>query len=992
MQDESYKYWAFISYSHHDRAWAAWLHRALEAYRVPRRLVGRDSAAGPLPRRLFPVFRDREELPSSSNLGVAIDQALQQSRHLIVIASPYAAVSQWVDQEIARFRALGRGNRIYCLIVDGEPRADLQPNKGFLECFPPALRAIGGVEPIAADVRPGKDGKAAAKLKLAAGLLGVGLDELRRRERRGRLLRNLGWTAAGLLTVAVLAGVWTTQQRGKQAALAQQALQAHIRTVYEKGRQELLEHNQARAAVYLNEAYRLGVDTPALRFMLARAMRIVDAQRLSFQTGGPVAGLCLSPDSKLIASVGAGRIIKVWSLADRRKLFEFPLPPGPAGLRFSRDSRLIYILVMPDGAPHGLIGVWDVATGSKRAEPQTVSIDTVFNPFDRDDRHVAYVTPGHAAAIMDLQSGQVVKTIPGDYSVAGFSRDGLRFFTGAETGEVAVWDHAAAHRLRTLDGLASPIHEIDDTEDGKLIAAAARDGNIRMWQAADGRLRMMAGHPSPNPGLVFSEYGDRLLTSADDGGRVWNTKTGQLEYVKQSLLSNGDFAIGAYGRWILEDDSGRLAMRDIRSGIELYTFDAHQGEHLAYDNSEDDLSLATAGGDGRVVLWNIPAIADAELRHAVDPVRWAPPVVRPPPAAVAFSPDGKLMATGAADGTLKLWDVATQRLERSIEADPRGVDAIAFSEDGARIVTGGFADGIKLWDAASGAQLLRLDTDGRNVYTVALSRDGSVIAAAAQGGSTRLWATNGGEQLASFQGDGAGEGAFSPDGGSFLIGVQGEVRLWDLRARRFAWTTKLKDAETVDALAFSRDGKAIAAGFGKGAALLDAATGKILHDIAKAPADEFISAAFSPDGRSVVLGDGDGGALLWWPGSGAYRTIEGHAGGLRSAAFSPDGQFVLTSGRDGTARLWDAGTGEMLDTIGEMPSPIPEVPYRAASLSPDGKWALVGSTDGVFRLWGLSEETRSARELSAVLRCRVPWQLNGDNLQPAAPQEAGCAH
>ncbi|MDE0854044.1 MAG: toll/interleukin-1 receptor domain-containing protein, partial [Nevskia sp.] len=82
MPQELFKYWAFISYSHRDRAWAEWLHKALETYRVPRRLIGRETAAGPVPRRLFPVFRDQEELPSSPNLSAAIDQALLQSRYL----------------------------------------------------------------------------------------------------------------------------------------------------------------------------------------------------------------------------------------------------------------------------------------------------------------------------------------------------------------------------------------------------------------------------------------------------------------------------------------------------------------------------------------------------------------------------------------------------------------------------------------------------------------------------------------------------------------------------------------------------------------------------------------------------------------------------------------------------------------------------------------------------------------------------------------------
>jgi hypothetical protein len=192
------KYWAFISYSHSDSAWAEWLHRAIETYRVPTRLRRRGGAEA-FPRSLYPVFRDRDELPSSADLGGKIQEALAQSRNLIVICSPQAAVSRWVDQEVRAYRALGGGDRILALIVDGAPNA--APGPGQLECFPPALRES---EPVAADVRPGKDTRDAARLRLIAGVLGVGFDELRQRERRRLMQQRL---RQALSAVAVIAAV-----------------------------------------------------------------------------------------------------------------------------------------------------------------------------------------------------------------------------------------------------------------------------------------------------------------------------------------------------------------------------------------------------------------------------------------------------------------------------------------------------------------------------------------------------------------------------------------------------------------------------------------------------------------------------------------------------------------------------------------------------------------------------------------------------------------
>lgn len=207
-------YRAFISYSHHDRRWAEWLHKALETWRVPRRLVGLRTAAGVIPRRLLPIFRDRDELASATDLGRTVNAALAQSANLIVICSPHAAASPWVNEEVLAFKRLGRAERIFCLIVDGEPNASDLPGRAAEECFAPALRhdlgadgrlGAGRTEPVAADVRPGRDGKANAKLKLIAGLLDIGFDRLRQREQQ-RHLRRL----AVVTTLAVAVMLVTT--------------------------------------------------------------------------------------------------------------------------------------------------------------------------------------------------------------------------------------------------------------------------------------------------------------------------------------------------------------------------------------------------------------------------------------------------------------------------------------------------------------------------------------------------------------------------------------------------------------------------------------------------------------------------------------------------------------------------------------------------------------------------------------------------------------
>lgn len=234
---DSRRYQAFISYSHADERWASWLHRRLESYSPPRHLIGQQTEVGAVPKRLAPVFRDREELASASDLGDKLTDALAHSNALIVICSPAAARSRWVNEEILSYKRLGLAHRVFAIIVDGEP------NHPADECFPPALRfqldRQGQVtdqpaEPIAADARTGKDGRRVACLKLIAGLLGVGFDDLQQRELHRRQQRFALVAAAsfagmlvafGLMFAAILARNEAQQQRALAHQEAEKARQ-----------------------------------------------------------------------------------------------------------------------------------------------------------------------------------------------------------------------------------------------------------------------------------------------------------------------------------------------------------------------------------------------------------------------------------------------------------------------------------------------------------------------------------------------------------------------------------------------------------------------------------------------------------------------------------------------------------------------------------------------------------------------------------------------
>lgn len=250
---EAPRYKAFISYSHRDAKVGRWLHRRLEGYRLPRRLVGRDGEHGPVPARLTPIFRDREELPAAGDLSEKVRAALDASENLVVVCSPDAAASPWVAKEIATFRELHPDRPVFAAIVEGEPG----------QCFPASLTAGGRIEPLAADLRPGRDGRRLGLLKLVAGLAGVGLDDFVQRDAQRRVRRVTYVTAAALaamLAMAVLTAFAFSERREaeRQRAGAEGLVEFMLTDLRERlkgvGRLDVMQAVNQRALSYYADA------------------------------------------------------------------------------------------------------------------------------------------------------------------------------------------------------------------------------------------------------------------------------------------------------------------------------------------------------------------------------------------------------------------------------------------------------------------------------------------------------------------------------------------------------------------------------------------------------------------------------------------------------------------------------------------------------------------------------------------------------------------
>ena len=224
------RYYAFLSYSHDDKELADWLHRELERFRVPSALAGKLTATGVVPRRLTPIFRDQHDLSAGDDLALEIEAALAASQFLVVLCSPKAARSRWMNLEIESFKRTRPEGCVLAAVAAGEPFASDMPGREEEESFPPALRfkydrrghrTAKRAEPLAADFRETGEGRRLAFLKLVAGMLGVGLDELVQREQTRHQRRLALVAAASIAGMAVTSTLAVTAIQARDAAREQ---------------------------------------------------------------------------------------------------------------------------------------------------------------------------------------------------------------------------------------------------------------------------------------------------------------------------------------------------------------------------------------------------------------------------------------------------------------------------------------------------------------------------------------------------------------------------------------------------------------------------------------------------------------------------------------------------------------------------------------------------------------------------------------------------
>lgn len=401
---ELYRFAAFISYSSSDSSFASKLHQTLESYRIPRALGVFDLLGeGGKKNRVFPVFRDREELAAGA-LGERIEAALRASGALIVICSPAGVASPWVRREIEFFSALGRADRIFYILAND---ADVVGDS-VLSCVP-STDGETNQEPLLADSRPHKDGYRGAVLKLVAGLIDVNVGALADRDRQRQRVRTIqlaAMVAVGLAAVAAL-GTPAVHHSLSERSLVLANL---ARTASDQG----LHDRALRFALLGTDCVRVpivGCNAEAARIELVRAL---DANSLFMirRLDGGVTSAQFSPDGRLIATASRDGFVAVWNAAVEGEgpLFRFPVP-GVDWASFSQDgttietlSRQSQIGALPEVWRHARWSVSDGVLLSERVERLNYGDDhTIF----RGDGTSVTLDYADSVFVEEVESGSV---------------------------------------------------------------------------------------------------------------------------------------------------------------------------------------------------------------------------------------------------------------------------------------------------------------------------------------------------------------------------------------------------------------------------------------------------------------------------------------------------------------------------------------------------------------------------------------------------------
>jgi WD40 repeat protein len=612
----------------------------------------------------------------------------------------------------------------------------------------------------------------------------------------------------------------------------------------------------------------------------------------------PVMSIAFGPDSQWLVSASQDTTLKLWDLATGRELREFA---GHRGMvwktALTPDGK-----VLVSAATDGSVKLWDVETGrelrslSGRSPVWSLAVSL-------DGGTIAAGSKDGIIRVWPTSTTKKVKTLREAMEVNGltFSSDG-EWLAAAVGKSVDIWKISKGEKIQVLEGHQNIVMAVTTTRDGRWLASSDLDGSVKLWDTNTWR-EIRAWAPSPGQAafaLSFSPDGSFLAAVVGKNIEIWEASTGRLV---KSLPLPGDhttnFAVSfsPNGRWLAAGADHKIALWDASSWREKTVLGGQiLGQISPLATAAGGNTLALGSDDHTVRLWDLTTGQQLHVLTGHTGMVTS----------VATSPDGQWIASGAGqsysdetavDETVKIWNSHDGKIKQELIGHKDRINSIAFSHDGKLLASGSSDKTIKLWDAESGRELRTLAGHAGEVTSVAFSPDGRLLASG--GGvldwrsvrgsdhpadkTIKLWDVSTGSEVRTLSGS---EGeitavAFSPDGHT-LASASGAIQ----RFERGEWIMD------------------------RVVRLWDVETGRLIRELSGLSGT---AVAFSSDGRWLASAGGD--VKVWEVATGAeVRTLHPPSTAL-DVAFSADGRWIFTTSEDSGTRVWNFQTGELMATL-----------------------------------------------------------------------------